>query len=289
MCETKRYKDATDTIKRAILRSQYRAARATNAEQLGLYYAIGGFVSTNTRDGFWGQGALSSISERLQKELPGLRGFSERNLKYMRTFYEAWSPLLESGSANSALPSAESGEIAIRQLEVPSWDDEMRESFLGVGFTLHRIILERVKPFEERLYYIKLCAREHLRVEDLKRVIRNDDYHHQSQMPNNFLETMPEEMRALRAIETFKDEYLHDFINIEELGARDENDVDERVVEQAIVNNVKNFIMEFGRGVLVHRQCIPPRRIRRGPVRGPGVLQPRPQLPSGGRTQARQV
>jgi len=126
-------------------------------------------------------------------------------------------------------------------------------------------------------------------VEDLKRVIRNDDYHHQSQMPNNFLETMPEEMRALRAIETFKDEYLHDFINIEELGARDENDVDERVVEQAIVNNVKNFIMEFGRGVLVHRQCIPPRRIRRGPVRGPGVLQPRPQLPSGGRTQARQV
>lgn len=85
--------------------------RATNAEQLGLYYAIGGYVSSNTREGFWGTGALTSISERLQSKLPGLRGFSERNLKYMRTFYEEWSPLLGSDSVNSALPSAESGEV----------------------------------------------------------------------------------------------------------------------------------------------------------------------------------
>jgi hypothetical protein len=43
----------------------------------------------------------------------------------------------------------------------------------------------------------------------------------------------------------FKDEYLLDFINVEELGVRDEADIDERVVEKAIINNVKNFIMTF--------------------------------------------
>ena len=52
---------------------------------------------------------------------------------------------------------------------------------------------------------------------------------------------------ALQAIGMFKDEYLLDFINVEELGVRDKADIDERVVEKAIVNNVKNFIMTFGR------------------------------------------
>lgn len=59
--------------------------------------------------------------------------------------------------------------------------------------------------------------------------------------------TMPSTQSALRAIEMFKDEYLLDFINVEEIGARDEADVDEREVEQAIIQNVKNFIMTFGR------------------------------------------
>ena len=51
----------------------------------------------------------------------------------------------------------------------------------------------------------------------------------------------------MRAISTFKDEYLLDYINVEELDVRDRADVDERIVENAIVNNVKNFILTFGR------------------------------------------
>ena len=122
------------------------------------------------------------------------------------------------------------------------------EAFLTIGFTLHSQILTSAKGYDERVFYIRRCADERYRVEDLKRSMRNDDYHHQSRMPNNFLSAMPSAQRALRAIETFKDEYLLDFVNVEELGVRDAGDVDERVVEQAIVNNVKNFIMEFGRG-----------------------------------------
>ena len=53
--------------------------------------------------------------------------------------------------------------------------------------------------------------------------------------------------QALHAISTFKDEYLLDFINVEELGARDSQDVDERVVENAIIQNVRNFILAFGK------------------------------------------
>ena len=84
---------AVKTIKQAILESQYRAAKLVNKEQLALYYSIGKFVSENSREGTWGTGAIETISQTLQKELPGLRGFSPSNIKNMRQFYEQWSML----------------------------------------------------------------------------------------------------------------------------------------------------------------------------------------------------
>ena len=78
-------------------------------------------------------------------------------------------------------------------------------------------------------------------------MLKSDLFHHQGNLPNNFTTTMQNTRNALQAIGMFKDEYLLDFINVEELGVRDEADIDERVVENAIVHNVKNFIMTFGR------------------------------------------
>jgi len=87
------YTTAAEQIKEAILSSQYTAAKQVNAVQLSLYYGVGHYVSQNTRKGVWGTGAIKAISEQLHKELPGLRGFSERNIKNMRAFYEAWQEL----------------------------------------------------------------------------------------------------------------------------------------------------------------------------------------------------
>ena len=94
MSDLQTYAEAVRVIKEAILRSQYRAASVANKEQLSLYYGIGCYVSKNSRDGFWGKGAIESISQQLQKELPGLRGFSATNIKNMRSFYEEWSPVI---------------------------------------------------------------------------------------------------------------------------------------------------------------------------------------------------
>lgn len=241
------YNDDVQAIKQAILQSQYKAASNANAIQLGLYYSVGDFVSFRVRSGKWGEGALKAVSAQLQGELPGLRGFSERNLYNMRSFYEAWSPYL-TGSTDSAVATAELPSDDFLQLELQKVQGFPLREFLGIGFTHHVQIITSVKDADERLFYVRRCAHEHYRVEDLKRSIRRDDYRHQGVMPNNFLATMPSSQRALRAIETFKDEYLLDYINVEELGARDLADVDERVVEQAMVQDVKNFIMTFGRG-----------------------------------------
>lgn len=88
------YSVAVNSIKDAILRSQYQAVKLVNREMLSLYYDIGRYISINSRSGFWGMGAIESISERLRRELPGLRGFSPSSLKNMRMFYEEWKPVL---------------------------------------------------------------------------------------------------------------------------------------------------------------------------------------------------
>ena len=242
------YGDAVQAIKQAILKSQYEAAKGVNAQQLALYYSIGGYISANTRTGTWGKGAIDAISSRLQEELPGLRGFSATNLRNMRIFFEAWSP--EDAQGDSLVATDESVRVALgnfHQAQLMKLQPKDAEAFKNIGFTHHMAILNQAKDREERFFYIRTCAENHYSVSELKRAMARNDFHHQGKMPNNFMQTIPQGQRALRAISTFKDEYLLDFINVEELGARDGADVDERVVEQGIIHNIKNFIIEFGR------------------------------------------
>ncbi len=259
MSEKQNYDEAVMVIKTAILQSQHDAARTVNEKQLMLYYGIGKYISLNSRNGFWGKGAIDAISERLDKELPGLRGFTSRNLRYMRTFYEEWEILDSAGepekiaenvSGNLELANSKKGRIVIESiwnLQVPNYQEFPMDAFLHIGFTHHRVILGKVKNLDERFFYIRRCADEHFTVEALKTSLAAEDYHHQGNLPNNFVRTLPAGQQALKAIGTFKDEYLLDYINVEELDARDKADVDEKVVENAIIHNVKNFILTFGK------------------------------------------
>lgn len=258
MSEKQNYDEAVRAIKSAILQSQYDAAKTVNEKQLMLYYGIGKYISLNSRNGFWGKGAIDTISEQLDKELPGLRGFTSRNLRYMRTFYEEWEMLDSTGRSewipnlfgNLELANSELEKIAIEpiwNLQVPNYQDFPMEAFLHIGFTHHRVILGKAKDLEERLFYIRRCADEHFTVEALKSSLAADDYHHQGNLPNNFVRTITAGQQALKAIGAFKDEYLLDYINVEELDVRDRADIDEKVVENAIIHNVKNFILTFGK------------------------------------------
>ena len=86
---------AVKAIKEAIQISRYRAAKLVNKEVLALYYAVGRYISLNSRHASYGSSALRVISDQLQQEMPGLKGFSESSLKRMRKFYEDWSELIE--------------------------------------------------------------------------------------------------------------------------------------------------------------------------------------------------
>ena len=122
-----------------------------------------------------------------------------------------------------------------------------QKDFLNISFSHHTLIFSKIKNYDERIFYIQLAASEKLSHDELKTRIVSDDYHHRSVLPNNFVQSLSASEQAFRAINMFKDEYLLDFINVEQLGIRDKEDIDENVLENAIVQNVKNFILSFGK------------------------------------------
>lgn len=272
---------AVGVIKSAILKSQARAAQSVNQEQLALYYGIGRFVSHNSRKGFWGKNAIGNISKLLKEELPGLKGFSEENIKLMRRFYEVWENLepnsvvrttelgrddLKKDADNSVVRTTElqmneNQEEDIRQLQLTGYEDFPVTAFLNISFTHHIAIIRKAETLEERKYYIQLAYDQRLKVDDLEDMMKAGVYKHRGQLPNNFFKTISDKRRALATLQMLKDEYLLDFINVEQIDEMDPVDIDESVIEKDIVMNIKNFIMTFGkyftyRGHQVHYEKI---------------------------------
>ena len=117
-----------------------------------LYYGIGKYISLNSRNCFWGKGAIEAISERLDKELPGLRGFTSRNLRYMRTFYEEWK-MLDAVNSQEQVPDNASDNLEIANSKMPAsgimpiWKLHFSDrrgfpldAFWHIGFTHHCMI-----------------------------------------------------------------------------------------------------------------------------------------------------
>ena len=270
---------AVETIKTAILQGQYEALKGTNRIQLAVYFAIGKYLSNNTRRLPYGAGALKAISDQLLRELPGLRGYSATNLKYMRLFYEAWQMLdvdssVATDNSQSTIAMTESSQessvatdeslitkssvvtdelqVADNKIDIyhsiciPNAVEFPVEDFFSVPFSHHVEIYQKNKDLEARYYYIHRTAQEHLSVDALEKLIKQQAYEHRELMPNNFKQTISNSALARKAVMMFKDSYQLDFINTEEIGERDQQDIDEKVVEKQIIQNIKNFIMTFG-------------------------------------------
>ena len=259
---------AVSVIKEAILQGQYEAAKGVNRIQLAVYFGIGKYISLHSRTDVWGTGALEAISKQLRRELPGLRGYSASSMKNMRKFYENWMMLdtnssmatdkLESTFANVEISGSKSTIANVELLndcpidiyhsiQIPNIKDFPIEDFFRLPFSHHIKIIEGCKCLEERYYFIHRAVEENIPSDHLPTFIKNNPYDSQQQIPSNFTKTISNAAMMRKAVMMFKDSYMLDFINVEEIGIRDSIDVDERVVEREIVNKVKNFIMTIGR------------------------------------------
>ncbi|WP_084490009.1 PDDEXK nuclease domain-containing protein [Niabella ginsenosidivorans] len=240
------YKQTLKELKSMILASRYRAAALANKELLLLYFSVGKLIADKAKAEAWGARVLEQVSKDLQKELPGLRGFSATSLKKMRIFYTEWQIVFEFGplpadqiqngkkrvKTNSGLKKDKVNPIG------PLLTGQFRTAFFAIGFTHHYEILAKAKTMEERVFYIVKAATEFLSIENLNNCIQSNTFKKQGKFLNNFSQTIVSENLREKALLAFKDEYPFDFMNVAE--------ADEQEFENEVVRNIRKFILSIG-------------------------------------------
>lgn len=234
MKENQSYLQLIKELKQNIIHSRYEASRLANRELLKLYMTTGLKLSEKVASENWGAKIIGELALDLQKELPGLRGFSRRNLMNMKQFAEAYvnTNFVQLATAQITDPRIVQSPTAQLQPDL--------DLFFSVSFTHHLLLLNKCKNLEERLFYIRHAASQFWSVSILELQIAENLYKHQGALPNNFEATVPNDLRDT-ALQVFRDEYLWDFMQLEGLE-------DERAIETEIVNNIRKFILGLGKG-----------------------------------------
>jgi predicted nuclease of restriction endonuclease-like (RecB) superfamily len=195
-------------IKEKIRLAQYEALKAVNTNLIRLYWDIGRDIAERQGEN-WGQSIVPVLSAELQKEFPGISGFSERNLWLMAQFYTEYH------------------------------DVEFLQPLVAeISWTKHIAILNKCKDNQERRFYILATKKFGWSKNVLIHQMENKTYEKYLLGQTNFDETMPEPIKK-QAILAVKDEYTFDFLDL-----ADEHS--ERQLESALVNNVRSFLLEMG-------------------------------------------
>jgi predicted nuclease of restriction endonuclease-like (RecB) superfamily len=195
-------------IKQKIRQAQYEALKSVNVHLINLYWEIGKSIAEKQSES-WGKSIVPALSKELQKEFPGVGGFSTTNLWLMAQFYTEYH------LSENLQPLV--GEI--------SW-------------TKHVVILNKCKDNLERQFYIQATKKFGWTKNILIHQIENKTYEKYLLNQTNFEQTLPDDVKN-QAYLAVKDEYTFDFLNLTE-------EYTESRLEQALVNNIRNFLLEMG-------------------------------------------
>ena len=200
-------------VKRRVRATQFRAARAANTEVLRLYWSIGHDILERQRDLGWGAKVVQQVSHDLQREFPGQSGWSRRNVLYMRRVADVW----------------------------PTEDEFVQHIAAQMPWGHIMVLLDRLNTREERDWYAARAATEGWSRDVLEHFIKVDLRHQLGSAPTNF-DTALEKPDSEMAQELVKDPYVFEHLAYVER-------VDERSVEQALMDRLQDTLMEFGRGM----------------------------------------
>ncbi len=203
------YLNFRDEITKRIRSAQYEALKAVNKEMIALYWEIGRRITEQQTALGWGKSVVENLSQDIQKEFPGIQGFSARNMWDMARFYSEY----------------QSNEILQPLVAEISW-------------TKHIVILTKCKETQQRQFYILATKKYGWTKDVLIHKIELKTYENFLLGQSNFDTTLPENIRN-QAVLAVKDEYTLDFIRLGEGHSEYE-------LEQAIIKNIRSFLMEFG-------------------------------------------
>ena len=243
------YEPFIKEIKNLIYRRQYIAMKQVNTELIQLYWEIGGEIYRQQQEKGWGKSVVELLSKELQKEFPGVKGFTARNLWFMRQFYVEYTTNLilkpsvaelekEPNSTNlkPSVSDLSTSKLLPSEGEIPK---QILPPFVAeIGWSHNVVIMQKCKDTQQRLFYIKMTKRFGWTKDVLINNIENRAFEKYLTNQTNFDETVPEKYR-LQAKLAVKDEYNFDFL---EMGV----EYNEAELEASIINKIRAFLIEMG-------------------------------------------
>jgi len=230
-------------IKTLIYRRQYEAMKKVNSELLQLYWEFGGEIERKQNEQGWGKSIVEVLAKELQKEFPGVQGFSARNLWLMRSFYVEYSKIeflqplaaeIENVLKKEKNVNSEILQPMVSELEAAKLPPLVAE----ISWSKNIVIIQKCKNPIEREFYIKMTRRFGWTKDVLINNIESKAFERYITNQTNFNETVPERYR-LQAKLAVKDDYNFDFL---EMGTEHS----EAELEAAIMKNLRAFLIEMG-------------------------------------------
>ena len=210
------YTKFINSLKAKVRTAQIKGAIAVNKELIKLYWTIGKDIVEKQEQNGWGSKVLERVAKDLQKEFPGIEGFSRRNMFIMRAFYQAYQKVQQLVAQLDNLP------------------------IFSIPWGHNALILEKIKDTSERLWYASKVIEHGWSRSMLTIWIENDLYHREGKAITNFKATLPSSQSDL-AQQSLKDPYIFDFLTLHKEHL-------EKDLEDGLVNHIQKFLIELGKG-----------------------------------------
>lgn len=206
------YLEWLNKLKSRIRQAQIKAALSANAELLKLYWDIGKDLFEKQENQGWGNSVVENLSKDLKEEFPYMKGFSRRNLFYMKSFYSFYK----------------SDFKKVQQLvaQIP-WGHNLK-------------IISKSINIEVAIFYLNETLENSWSRDILASQIENGLFERQGKALTNFSKSLPKPNSDL-ANQTLKDPYLFDFLTLKK-------NADEKNIEEQLTKHITHFLLELGKG-----------------------------------------
>lgn len=209
--ESMDYAKIFNELKKDVRASQLRAMRSVNTELIMLYHRIGTYILNLQKTQGWGSKVIDQLSKDLKSTFPEMKGFSVRNLKYMRKF----------------------------AVEYPDIE-KVQEILAQISWYHNLTLLDKIDNKEIRIFYAKQSAENKWSRDVMVKKIEQNYHNSIGKAVNNFKEKLPDNISE-RANQVLKDPYIFDFLNLHDEAV-------ERELENGLIKHIEKFLLELGAG-----------------------------------------
>ncbi|QHT65237.1 DUF1016 domain-containing protein [Rhodocytophaga rosea] len=221
------YTSLLEEVKARIRQAQTKATLAANTQMIMLYYDIGKMIHERQQQQGWSSAVIPRLSKDLKNELPEVKGFSERNLSRMLTFFREYTQASDSTILPQPVAKLEGQSIELNiALQLP-WGHNL-------------VLIEKIKDLTVRLWYAQKTIQHGWSRDVLSLMIESKLHLRQGSKMNNFVEQLPDPQSDL-ARQSLKDPYIFDFLTLTQ-------PFTERELETELIRHIEKFLLELGKG-----------------------------------------